>query len=641
MSQKTKKISLDQLRLGQTDLDGEVLVNGKAVPDAVGKQLHRVVVDLHVGLPDSFEITFRDPMWNVLADAGLGMGKVVEVRGTVPNEDGTFPLIKGEVTSIEGSYGDRASFTIVRGYTRDHRLQRVRRTRTFLNIKDSDLAKKVAQEAGLKVGVVESTTVDLPEVTQDNQTDWQLLRERAEEIGYEVGVVDDEFYFRKASSTTGTAVSVMCGLDLLRFSPRVTASGLVDEVEVRAWDPVQAKAVAAKKPIAASGIEIGVKPDETARLFATGGAAPAAASGDLGPAPSPKAFVVSDRAICIDSNNTQALTNAALAVAERTSSGFAEAEGELIGNANVVAGAVLQVAGGPSLFQGKWTVSSARHDFDCRPGGAYRTSFTVNGRQDRSLLALGEGGGNNRGPTRIQGVVGGVVSSLDDPLGLGRVRVALPWLSPDYVSPWAPVIQLTAGKGTGALFLPEAGDQVLVSFEFGDLRRPYVLGSVMTPDTGAGAALIDAGDKKSPGAIALGAGKPPPIVKRGFVSPNGNRLLFHDEAPPGGGTPTTDLMVLATKEDKIGLSIDGVAGTLTLSCKPSKPPGTLVIECDGNVEIKAAPTGSMLIDGGSELTLKGKTVKIEAAAMAEVKGKTVNVEGTGPVAVKGKPIQLN
>jgi hypothetical protein len=84
--------------------------------------------------------------------------------------------------------------------------------------------------------------------------------------------------------------------------------------------------------------------------------------------------------------------------------------------------------------------------------------------------------------------------------------------------------------------------------------------------------------------------------------------------------------VLATAQDKVGLVLDQVAGELRLQCKPGAPPGRLVIECDGDVEIKAGPSGSLTVDGGSSLTLKGTTVSIE---------------GTGPVAVKGKPIQLN
>jgi hypothetical protein len=102
-------------------------------------------------------------------------------------------------------------------------------------------------------------------------------------------------------------------------------------------------------------------------------------------------------------------------------------------------------------------------------------------------------------------------------------------------------------------------------------------------------------------------------------------LVFHDEGPPSG-RPTTSQVVLATGQDKLGLTLDAVGGTLTLACNPGSPPGTLTIECDGNVEIKAGPGGSMTIDGGTSLTLKGKTV---------------TVEGTGPVAVRGKPVQLN
>ena len=30
----------------------------------------------------------------------------------------------------------------------------------------------------------------------------------------------------------------------------------------------------------------------------------------------------------------------------------------------------------------------------------------------------------------------------------------------------------------GSLFLPEVGDEVLVAFEHGDLRRPYIVGKL-------------------------------------------------------------------------------------------------------------------------------------------------------------------
>lgn len=626
MSGTKGSLTEEAVRLGHSVLSPTVRIAGRPLSDVASKHLLRVVVDLHVGLPDVFELAFSDPEWGVLEEIGLTLGTLVSVDAGVLNEPDARALIEGEVTSIEGSYGDVKSMTVVRGGTLDHRLQRVRRTRTFVNAKDSDVARQLAGDAGLQVGTIDATSLVHPQLAQDNETDWQLLRERAEEIGYEVGVTAGKFFFRRGSSVKGeTEVPVTAGVNLLRFFPRLSSANLVGEVEVRAWDAVNAKAVAVRKPIASSAVSVGMgDAAKAAELFSRKGTSPAGPQSELGPAPSPRAQVLFDRAVTVDSNSTQGLTDAATAFAERSASGFAEAEGEVLGDARIVAGAVLKVDRVPKDFSGNWTVGRARHEFDYRPGGGYRTWFCVSGRQDRSLLALTSGNGNNSGPTRIQGVVGGVVTSIDDPLGLARVKVVLPWLSPDYETTWAPVAQLTAGKNTGAMFLPEPGDQVLVSFEFGDLRRPYILGSLVNKRTGAGGMLQPGGT--APGTAAIKAGKPASVARRGFVTPGGNRLVFHDEGPPGGGKPTASQILLATADDKVAVTLDAVTGELKIVCAPGSPPGRLTIECDGNVEIKAGSSGTMTLDGGQTLTLKGKTVQIE---------------GSGPVAVKGNPIKLN
>jgi len=79
---------------------------------------------------------------------------------------------------------------------------------------------------------------------------------------------------------------------------------------------------------------------------------------------------------------------------------------------------------------------------------------------------------------RIYGAVVGVVSSIDDPDGLGRVRVQFPWLKEDVESRWARLMSFMAGADRGGVFRPEVGDEVLVLFEHGDLRFPYVIGGV-------------------------------------------------------------------------------------------------------------------------------------------------------------------
>ncbi|HEX7119495.1 MAG TPA: phage baseplate assembly protein V [Longimicrobiales bacterium] len=79
---------------------------------------------------------------------------------------------------------------------------------------------------------------------------------------------------------------------------------------------------------------------------------------------------------------------------------------------------------------------------------------------------------------RIYGVTPAVVTSTDDPDALGRVKVRYPWLGDDVESPWARVMSPMAGKERGIVFRPEVGDEVLVLFEHGDVRFPYVIGGV-------------------------------------------------------------------------------------------------------------------------------------------------------------------
>lgn len=79
---------------------------------------------------------------------------------------------------------------------------------------------------------------------------------------------------------------------------------------------------------------------------------------------------------------------------------------------------------------------------------------------------------------RMQGVVVGIVKSVGDPQNVGRVQVHFPWLSDDNSSQWARVATLMAGPRRGSWFMPEVDDEVLVSFEHGDVQHPYIIGFV-------------------------------------------------------------------------------------------------------------------------------------------------------------------
>lgn len=75
------------------------------------------------------------------------------------------------------------------------------------------------------------------------------------------------------------------------------------------------------------------------------------------------------------------------------------------------------------------------------------------------------------------GVVIGIVKSLEDPDGEGRIELEFPWLTEENErSAWAPIATLMAGGERGAYFMPEIDDEVLVAFEHGEFDHPFIVG---------------------------------------------------------------------------------------------------------------------------------------------------------------------
>jgi uncharacterized protein involved in type VI secretion and phage assembly len=82
---------------------------------------------------------------------------------------------------------------------------------------------------------------------------------------------------------------------------------------------------------------------------------------------------------------------------------------------------------------------------------------------------------------RWYGVYPALVTDISDPDGQGRVKVSLPW-SPDTgggkYEAWARLATMMAGNNRGSWFVPDNNDEVLIAFEAGDTRRPYVIGAL-------------------------------------------------------------------------------------------------------------------------------------------------------------------
>lgn len=582
-----------------------VAVGKDALPADIAVLLVQGIVDDSRVLPDLFSLRFRDSGNAVLDKSGIKIGSPITLS-VASNENNTpVPLLAGEVTALEKEFDGTGTFTVVRGLDKSHRLTRGRRVASYQQTTVSDVVRKVARTAKLDVGHIDETTAVHQQISQGNLTDWAFLKQLAADIGAGIAIVDGKLEFRRPKpasaapeTTTSAADDAMVlelGRNVLRMRAVVTSAEQVPDVQVRGWDATTKRAVIGRAAAKTVSAEIGAKPDKLAAEF---GAQP---------------LVATDSPYIAQGE----VDDAAKALAEQVTSGFAELEVVMRGNPKVRAGTAVTLAGAGAPFEGKYTVSTSRHVFD--PDTGYLTWVTVSGAQDRTLLGLT--GSHLGGAAGGSGVVIGQVSDNRDPDKLGRVRLTFPWLDDDFVSDWARTVQAGAGKDRGALIVPEVGDEVLVAFEQGSFQRPYVLGG-----------LHNGVDTPPKGDVELVDSSSGAIDRRAFVSRTGHALEMLETASGAQGVK------IRTGDGKLTLDLDQKQTKITVHSD-----GTVTVEARNGVTVDAG-TGSLRL-AGQDVTIAAKTgvkmdggggeVKVSSNTGVNIQGTTVKVNGTASTEVKG------
>lgn len=235
------------------------------------------------------------------------------------------------------------------------------------------------------------------------------------------------------------------------------------------------------------------------------------------------------------------------------------------------------------------------------------------------------------------------VKENNDNKGQGRVKVAFDWQKNGKTTNWIRVQTPNAGvsgavpKNRGWVFVPEIGDQVMVSYEHGNPDRPYVTGSVFHSGSGKG------GDKDN--------------KVKSIITRSGNAIVFDDE---------TGSIVITDQTGKQLIMLDGT-DAITVMAKRSitltNEAESVIVMDDKSIGLQA---DTIALEGRKSVTLlsgnecmvlsseksiinsSGTNIKQEATKDYDVAAKngTVNgvnlmIEGKGNVTVSGGIVKFN
>jgi phage protein D/phage baseplate assembly protein gpV len=537
-------------------------INGTDASEEVMDSIISMEVDDSLFLPDMFAVLVRDKNIRWIDADSFAMGSTIEIFAQ--DGGGQTRLISGEITAIEATFNALTGPTLLlRGYDRSHRLNRDRKSRSFVQMTDSDIATRITREAGLRANI-DSTPQVHDHVLQDNQTDWEFLTQRARRIGYRLFVEEDALHFVNAPAGAGQPPVIEWTLDLLEFNARMSTALQVSEVIVQGWDPANQQQIVGRASTPRDVPQIG----ETRQ----GGQAAQQAFGITAKK------IVADRPVA-----TQAEADAmAQSICNEIGQGFVEADCVCSGNPAVQAGAAVQIEGVGTRFSGTYRVTHALHRYEA---SGYSTHFTVGSRHTSILSEL-------LTPTRQNGSTShcpmlAVVTNSDDPDKLGRVKVKFPTLTSSHESTWARLVAPGAGKDRGLVWIPDVGDEVLVLFEHEDINRPIIIGGLWSQQS-------------------------PPSDSSNLVA-SGKSIAIHIDTHEKMGLKIMDSsndtsLDLGDQDNYLALSKTNREVNLKSADKVVVEGMNISITAQSNLEIKSS--GNIKIEGGGVVEIKGAMIKL-------------------------------
>ena len=81
--------------------------------------------------PDMALVRLKDPTGDAVDSHPMQLGKDIEIKTSATGEPATTSIFKGQIAAVEPEFAKTGCIISVRAYDKAHKLNRVRKTRTF------------------------------------------------------------------------------------------------------------------------------------------------------------------------------------------------------------------------------------------------------------------------------------------------------------------------------------------------------------------------------------------------------------------------------------------------------------------------------------------------------------------------------
>lgn len=515
------------------------------------------------------------------AERTLQPGKDIEILAGYGSSDQS--IFKGVITRLRIRASRRgASELIIECKDKCVALTGTRKSACFTKKTDDAVMLGLIRGAGL-TGEVESTSITHEELVQFNATDWDFMASRAEANGRLVFVNDGRVEIKEPQTTAQPSMELHYGVNLFEFEAQLEDSGIAGSSDVRAeaWNATTQQAEESGKG---------------SKLHLQHGG----------------------------SRSRDELKSWAAAVATRVALARVRGRARVQGDGSLLPGQVVKLAGMGQTFSGrKLFVSAVAHDI---ANGEWFTDVQFGLSPEwftqRPDVAQPAAAGLLPPVTGLQ--IGVVASITGDPEKEFRVQVKLPLVDADGQGVWARVARPDAGSNRGTVFLPEAGDEVVLGFLHGDPRDAIVLGMLHS--------------SKHPSPLAADEKN----TLKGITTREKLQLMFDDEGKVLTiATPAGNSILLDEKNKKLTIT-DQNQNSVVMSGDGIKLTGKSHTVELGSSGVKVISAQDLVLSATGSVTIEGAQIEAKAKAQFKASGAAgAEVSSSGIAVLKGTLVQIN